>query len=1018
MKIIYILLFLLSTLNAQQEVKIAVLAFKSKADTQKEWAFTENYLNQKIHGIHFSLIPMDYPELEEAINSKSIDFIIPNSGQYVYFEAKNHISRIATMTKYKNGKWLSDFGGVIFTRANRSDINKITDLDAKKIAAVDTGSLGGYAAQMYELQKAKVDLEKLSFEFTGMPHSNVVKKVLSGKDDAGFVRTEVLEDMVKNGELSLSSIKIINPQPNAHYPFLLSTTLYPEWPIARMQDTSFELANSVVIALLSINSNTVLKDGDLRWTAPLEYRDIHEMLRSLHMSPYDQPEQFTLIDIYKKYKAFIIIIAILGFFIIIGVLREFYLRRKIEAVYTNLELLNETIQYQSLKNEMLLRFSGDGIHILDMDGNVVQVSNKFCDMLGYSREEMIGMNVSVWEEFFSGKEIHEVLRNVSYNIQIIQSKNSKKNGTVFDAETIVSKIKILHEEFIYCSTRDITEQLIAQAQDRVAALVYETSSNAFIITDNNTIIVSVNSAFEKLTGYKAQEVIGKNITIIQSGKYDQEFYKIMWDNIEATGKWEGEIVDRKKDGSLFTKWLEIMTVYDEENKPYRRISKFSKITDEKETQQQIWHQSNFDALTDLPNRSMFMFRLERRLFDIKDSEIKAALIYLDLDNFKEINDSMGHDKGDRLLQESANRIKNCVQTNGVISRIGGDEFTIILPKLENIEAIEMIANELLAELSKPFFIDEKTIFISASMGITIAPDDGMQADVLLKNAEQAMYAAKYEGRNCYRYFMLSMQEKIVQKMRLIEEMRKAIELKEFVLYYQPIMELSTGEIHKAESLIRWKKEGAEMMSPVDFIPLSEETGFIVDIGKWVIEEACQQVKKWRELYDDTFQLSINKSPRQFKSTKYSSTLVLDILHELHLPSDAIVIEITEGLLMEQTDLVKNKLLMFEEQGISISMDDFGTGYSSLSYLKKFDVDFLKIDQSFVKNLATDMDDRILCEAMVAMAHKLGIKVIAEGVEEIAQRDFLSSISCDYIQGYLISRPIEASEFEKRFLNKN
>jgi len=375
---------------------------------------------------------------------------------------------------------------------------------------------------------------------------------------------------------------------------------------------------------------------------------------------------------------------------------------------------------------------------------------------------------------------------------------------------------------------------------------------------------------------------------------------------------------------------------------------------------------------------------------------------------------MGHDKGDFLLQEAAKRIRECIAETSILSRIGGDEFTVILPRIVLLEDIERISQEILESLAQPFQIAQRIIHITASIGISIAPDDTIKADVLLKNAEQAMYAAKNDGHNRFRFFTASMHEKIVHKMNLIEEIREAIEQQEFVLYYQPIMDLNSGEVHKAEALIRWKKSDGSIVSPADFIPLAEETELIVDIGKWVIQEACQQVSKWHNSYDSSFQVSINKSPVQFTSNKYSSTLVIDILEEYKLSSNAVVIEITEGLLMQQIPLVKAKLFDMQKQGIALSLDDFGTGYSSLSYLKKFDIDYLKIDQSFVRNLEEEHDDRVLCEAIVAMAHKLNIKVIAEGVETEAQCEYLKSIQCDYIQGYLISRPIPAKEFEKRF----
>ncbi len=1014
-KIFFLLLFLFtSNILASQNVKIAVLAFKSKADTLRDWSATETYFNTQIPDYTFQIIPMYYPELNNAVESGVVDFVITNSGHYVYLETKHHISRIATMTKYKQGQWLDKFGGVIFTRSDRADIKLISDIKGKKIATVDTESLGGYAMQMYELSLHGIRQKDVVFNFTGMPHTNVVEQVISGKADVGFVRTELLESMADEGTLDLKNIKVINSHNFNNFPFLVSTTLYPEWPIARIPNTSFLLANKVVIALLSLNNSQQPKQGDLRWTASLEYRAIHEMFQVLELPPYDNPKTFTLIDIYNKYQIYILIFIVFFLFGVMGVIREYSLRRKIERVFADLTISNKNLKYESIKNEMLLRLSGDGVHILNMNAEIVQVSDKFCNMLGYERVEMLGKHVKDWDVIVAKENIYGEMEKITEISSIFQTKHLRKDGSIYDAEVTLIKIKVIHEDFIYCSTRDITEYLISQSQAKLAALVYENSSDAIVITDAKLNIFSVNPAFEKLTDYTMHEVFNKSIKILQSGYNERVFYKNMWEILHVKGKWEGSIINRKKAGALFTQWLEILTVFDEQENPYRYIAKYSEITDEKEAQEKIWHQANFDTLTDLPNRNMFMFRLEKRVQELDAPEEKVALMYIDLDNFKEINDSMGHNYGDILLQETAHRIQQCIGSNDILSRIGGDDFTIIFPKLNNIETIQESANKILKELTQPFTINRKNIFISASIGITIAPEDGLTAIVLLKNAEQAMYIAKKEGKNRYKYFTLAMEEKILHKILLIDDMRKAILLNQFVLYYQPIMELATGEIHKAEALIRWKKENTQMISPADFIPLAEETGLIIEIGTWVISEACNRVKDWRGKYDKKFQISINKSPLQFKSEKNTSSVVIETMIALNLPMDAIVVEITEGLLMENTPIVANKFKMLEKQGISLSLDDFGTGYSSLSYLKKFDIDFLKIDQSFVRYLETDKNDRILCEAMVAMAHKLDMRVIAEGVETQFQKDYLTSIECDFVQGYFISRPIEAPLFEEQF----
>jgi diguanylate cyclase (GGDEF)-like protein/PAS domain S-box-containing protein len=995
----YLLSIFLLTLSiyATETIKIGVLAFKSKADTLKEWKPTADYLNHMEPEYHFIIIPFTYPEMNEAVKNSKIDFVITNSGHYIYLEKFYHISRIATMLRYKNGKWIDRFGGVIFTKANRADIQTLDDLEGKSVAAVDSESLGGYAAQMFELTHHNISTNDLKLNFTGMPHANVVKQVLDGKADVGFVRTDLIEDMVSQKGIDVKAIKILHPQKTAGFPYLHSTTLYPEWPIARMQDTAKDLSNEVVVALLTQITHTTPKEGDIGWTAPMEYRDIHDIFQALRLPPYDQSPPITFGDIYSKYTFFIWVVGMLSVLIVIGMLIEIILRRK--------------LAYESHKNEVFLTLSGDGIHILDEQGNLVQVSNTFCNMLGYSRAEMIGMNVTQWDSQTTIEEFIHGIKNLSEASMTIYSKHKRKDGAIYDVEIVVTLINSKHKRWVYCSARNVTEKLIKQAKDQLATLVYEYSTDAIVITDKDSNIITINPAFSEMSGYTIEEIQGKSTHLLNSGRQSEEFFRQLWEALLTQGEWSGEIIDRDKEGAIFSKYLSIRTVYDLHHNPYRRIAIFSDITDAKEAKQQIWYQANFDALTGLSNRNMFMYRLEKELQAIDRNQSLLVLMYLDLDHFKEINDTLGHDKGDNLLQEAAKRLLSCVRKNDVVSRLGGDEFTIILNDIDSLDSVNEIASKIIAEISSPFKMTHEALFISVSIGITVAPSDGNTPEILLKNADQAMYSAKNKGRNQYQYFTLSMQETLNKRTLIIHEMREAITKDQFVAFYQPIMELSTGLIYKAEALVRWQKEDGSLMNPFDFIGLAEETGLINNIGRSVYEQAVQQVKKWRKTLHPEFQVSVNKSPVQFRCETNECSTLSEIMNHSNLPSSAIIVEITEGILMENTSVVQHKLLELERQGIAVALDDFGTGYSSLSYLKKFDIDYLKIDRAFVQHLETDENDKILCEAIVAMAHKLRIKVIAEGVETIGQKDYLSSIDCDYIQGYLISRPIPADEFE-------
>jgi diguanylate cyclase (GGDEF)-like protein len=441
------------------------------------------------------------------------------------------------------------------------------------------------------------------------------------------------------------------------------------------------------------------------------------------------------------------------------------------------------------------------------------------------------------------------------------------------------------------------------------------------------------------------------------------------------------------------------------------------ITEKKLSEEQIWRQANFDPLTKLPNRRMFLDRLKQEIKVANRSGNSLALLFLDLDRFKEVNDSLGHTVGDKLLQIAAQRLSLCVRDTDTVSRLGGDEFTIILADLDNGELVERIAQSILASMSEPFLLHGEQSYVSASIGITLYPSDSNDITQLIKNADQAMYAAKDLGRNGYCYFTASMQETAQYRLTMAGDLRAALALQQFQVYYQPIVELKTGKIIKAEALIRWNHPTRGFTSPAQFIPVAEDIGLIHEIGDWVFQEAVQQVKILRDKFDPVFQISINKSPVQFHSRGNALFNWIKHLKESGLDGQSVVVEITEGLLLDASIATSEKLLAYRDAGVQIAIDDFGTGYSALSYLKKFDIDYIKIDQSFVCNLAANSNDMVLCEAMIVMAHKLGMKVIAEGIETQEQCQLLVGSGCDYGQGYLFSEPLPADEFE-RLLLKN
>jgi diguanylate cyclase (GGDEF)-like protein/PAS domain S-box-containing protein len=552
---------------------------------------------------------------------------------------------------------------------------------------------------------------------------------------------------------------------------------------------------------------------------------------------------------------------------------------------------------------------------------------------------------------------------------------------------------------------------------QLASMVYQNSSEAMMVTDDQERIVAINPAFTEVTGYTLDDVNGRDPRLLSSGRQSGEFYHEMWQALGATGHWQGEIWNRRKNGEEFAEWLTINTIFDENGKVHRRVSLFSDITVKKKADALIWTQANFDTLTNLPNRRLFGDRLEQGIKLAMREGHSLALLFIDLDRFKEVNDTFGHHMGDELLKEAARRIISCVRDSDTVARLGGDEFVAILTELGDLSGIDMVANKIIDSLGEPYQVGEDLSYVTASIGITVYPDDAETAEDLLRNADQAMFSAKENGRNRYSYFTRHLQEEAQSRMRMVNDMHRALAVGEFSVYYQPVVDVITGCIVKAEALLRWEHPQQGYISPASFIPIAEETGAIHEIGNLVFKEAVQRLKQWRQDYDPAFQVSINKSPVQFMKESYEHEDWVGYLDQLGLNGDGLVIEITEGVVMKLTSSINDKLLHLREAGVQVAIDDFGTGYSSLAYLKKFDIDYLKLDRSFVSNLESDTSDMVLSEAIVVMAHKLGFKVIAEGVETRAQHRILTEIGCDYAQGFLFSKAVPAEEFEL-LLRKN
>ncbi|MCK9635698.1 MAG: EAL domain-containing protein [Methylobacter tundripaludum] len=559
---------------------------------------------------------------------------------------------------------------------------------------------------------------------------------------------------------------------------------------------------------------------------------------------------------------------------------------------------------------------------------------------------------------------------------------------------------------------DITKQKQDEVDLRIAATAFELQ-DAMLVTDANNVILKVNQAFTRITGYSAEEVLGKTPNLLSSGLHDKAFYTAMWDSINRTDAWQGEIWNRRKNGEVFPEWLIITAVKAADEKTeqiHHYVASFSDITSRKAAEEEIKQLAFYDPLTQLPNRRLLQERLKHSIDIERRDGKRLALLMLDLDRFKAVNDSLGHLAGDELLQQVAARITARLRDVDMVARLGGDEFVVLLEDIAHPEDAARVAEEIIFALSKSFQLTQSNdVQIGVSIGISLYPEHGASYEELTDHADAALYQAKDQGRGCYAYFSEDQTIAARERIALETRLRRAIEQQELRVFYQPQVDIASGRIVGAEALVRWQDPAEGLIPPLRFIPIAEETGLILDIGKWVLRETCRQGRRWLDEGLPPLTLAVNVSPQQFRRGNISA-LVEAVLNETGFPAEHLELEMTESGLLENQSNVMELLNKLRYQGVRLAIDDFGTGFSSLAYLKHFPLDVLKIDKSFIDDIPHLQDDMEIAATIIAMGHILGFKVLAEGVETPEQLAFLREKNCDSYQGYILSPPVPAEAF--------
>lgn len=659
---------------------------------------------------------------------------------------------------------------------------------------------------------------------------------------------------------------------------------------------------------------------------------------------------------------------------------------------------------------------------IDSESKTTYISPQVSE-LGYSPEEWI-KTPDLWLQLIHPEDVERVLAEV---------EKSHTTGETFSTSYRLKDKRgawrYFHDEarvildiegnplYLQGMMLDITELKNAEHELRIAATAFD-SQDAMFITDEDHLILRVNHAFTIVTGYSAAEVIGQNPRILSSGRQDGQFYKALWDTLNRNDYWHGEIWNKRKNGEVYPEWLSITAVRDESGKLINYVAAFTDITDFKKAEEKIHNLSFYDDLTGLPNRRLLLERLKQTLRSTARKSDQGAILFIDIDDFKSLNDTLGHELGDLLLVEVAKRIQSCVHQDDTVARLGSDEFVVVVETLgqDTKQAgvtVKLIAERIHAEIKKPVDLNGHEYHCKACIGISLFRDHETRLDELLKHADSAMFQAKQSGRDKIHFFDESMQAALEERVLLEAALRRAMP-EQLQLHYQLQVD-ANGRPFGAEALVRWLHPERGMISPAAFIPMAEETGMILPLGQWVLETACKQIKAW-EASPSTrhLQIAVNVSARQFHQFNFVET-VLSVLESTGADPSRLKLELTESLLVEDIEAIILKMTKLKSRGVSFSLDDFGTGYSSLTYLKRLPVDQLKIDQSFVRDVLIDPNDAAIARTVIALGQSLGFSVIAEGVETEAQRNFLAVNGCHQYQGYLFSKPIPIMEFEALLL---
>lgn len=1024
---------------------IAVLAHRGNEYALNTWQPTADYLTRALPGYKFQILPLEHAALEEAVAQQRVDFVLCDPADYVVLEARHNVTRIVTLQKDFKGQPLKEFGGLIFTRADRKNLSKLSDLKGRRIASVATNAFGSYQMQMYELMKAGIEPSDIKPVFVGLPQDQIVTLVAEGKVDAGFVRSGLLESMAAAGKIKLDDFRGINLNLKANYPFWTSTALYPEWAFATTRHVNDVLASRIAIALLSMpHDNEAAREGQYYgWSIPLAYNAVREMMLALRAPPYDAPESFSLRDIVRKYSI-LIMVGLLGILGVFGFLVQRFSRLN-RSLSEQMALVNEHSHNLAIEidhrtsAERQLANENRVLELLAQEvaqPQILQVIAEMCQGEFNAASIALFLREETSYRLIASSNLTEVQRKRWNAVQIqadadegtpdafasvltgdthmYLSEGIQGSGNTFIGQLVLfpatarplSVTRSLLRVYSSLASLAIQRSIISD-RVRLASSVFQNALEGIVICDTDGHIIDISPSFTRLTGYSRSEAIGQTMRLVRSGRHDVNFYNTLWTQLLERGHWTGEIWNRTKDGRIIAEMLQISSVKNNKGKVTHYVGTFSDITTLKEAQAHLEKLATFDILTGLPNRGLLSDRLNQALSQAQRRDKLLAICFLDLDGFKAVNDTFGHEAGDVLLREVANRLTATVRAGDTVARLGGDEFVLLLGEIKDVDELEIALQRLLRTIAEPYDLMDQQARISTSIGVTLFPFDDGDPDSLMRHADQAMYRAKQDGRN--RYHMFDSDYSTAHQLRIAQRdrLRTAIGQQELVLHYQPQISLHGKGVSGVEALLRWQHPENGLMQPGEFLPNIEHDDLICEIGIWVLREALTQQRQWK-IQGSSILVSVNIAARQFLAPQFISDLEKLLAEFPDRIPGGLELEILETAAIEDTSRMIEVIEHCHNLDVQFALDDFGTGYSSLTYLHQLPADTIKIDRSFINGIFESRAGLAIIEAIIGLANAFQCKLVAEGIETLEQGEFLARMGCGNGQGFFISRPMPAT----------